>query len=87
MALPQRQTKTELDDNVGRRKRRRTKTEVDEDGDIQVSKLLGVLRPVNRYGYMRGDGGIQRRRQTHSGVEQSCGSVSADDYPRVTPLS
>ena len=30
---------------------------------------------------------IQRRRQTHSGVEQSCGSVSADDYPRVTPRS
>ena len=87
MALPQRQTKTELDDNVGRRKRRRTKTEVDEDGDIQVSKLLGVLRPVNRYGYMRGDGGIQRRRQTHSGVEQSGSSLSADDYPRVTPRS
>ena len=49
--------------------------EVDEDGDIQVSKLLGVLRPVNHYGYIRDDGGIQRRRQTHSGVEQSGGSL------------
>ena len=49
--------------------------EVDEDGDIQVSKLLGVLRPVNHYGYIRDDGGIHRRRQTHSGVEQSGGSL------------
>ena len=61
--------------------------EVDEDGDIQVSKLLGVLRPVNHYGYIRDDGGIQRRRQTHSGVEQSGSSLSADDNPRVTPRS
>ena len=33
MALPQRQTKTEIDDDVGRRKGRRTKTEAEEDGD------------------------------------------------------
>ena len=61
--------------------------EVDEDGDIQVSKFLGVLRPANHYGYIRGDGGIQRRRRTHSGVKQSGSSLSADDYPRVTPRS
>ena len=30
------------------------------------------------------DGDIRRRRQTHSGVEQSGSSLSADDYPRVT---
>ena len=87
MALPQRQTKTEIDDNVGGGKRRRTKTEVDDDGEIQVSKLLGVLRPVSHYGYIRGDGAVQRRRQAHSGVEQSGSSLSADDYPRVTPRS
>ena len=35
VALPQSQTKTELDDDVGRWKRRQTKMEVDKDGDIQ----------------------------------------------------
>jgi len=53
VALPQRQTKTETDANVGRRKRRRAKTEVDEDGNTEVSTLLGVLRPVNHYGYIK----------------------------------
>ena len=35
VALPQRHTKAEPDDDVGRRKRRLTKTEVNEDGDIR----------------------------------------------------
>ena len=60
VVLPQRQTKAEPDDDVGRRKFRLTKTEVNEDGDIR------------------------RRRQTHSGAEQSGSSLSSDDYPRVT---
>ena len=35
MVLPQRQRKTEPDDDVGRRKLRLSKTEVNEDGDIR----------------------------------------------------
>ena len=35
VVLPQRLTKAEPDDDVGRRKRRLTKTEVNEDGDIR----------------------------------------------------
>ena len=34
MALQQRQTKIEIDDTIGRQKRRQMKTEADEDRDI-----------------------------------------------------
>ena len=42
VALPQRQSKTELDDDVGRRKRRRAKMEIDEDLNIRRQTHSGV---------------------------------------------
>ena len=113
MALPQREMKTEQENNIGRQRCRQTKTEVDEDGDIQMQREMhsGVEQscsppsaddyPKKKMDALCGrekqqlpfswrlpqsdeDGGRWKRRRTHSGVEESGSSLSADDFPRVT---